>query len=221
MILDDLNNLYSFGRNDEGQLGFSHDFSKYTIVNNKKTFLRPTKIDYFTEKNIIIKYLICGGNFTFVIDINNIPYSFGDNSCGQLARNTDGYANNPYPYIAQFLKDLGNIKKLCCGWSHALMINDIEEVYVWGNYFKDYKKVCNIEDIITPKKIQIEIDNSNNSEINEIEINKDISNDQKTCSTIDIASGFNHLAIIVKNHRTESKELYTWGANEFVRDNYF
>lgn len=219
MLLDSSNNLYSFGRNDEGQLGFSLDYSKYAIINGKKTLLKPSKIEFFSaEKNLTIKSFVCGSNFTFVLDESNIAYSFGDNSNGQLARNTGGYAVNPNPAVAEFLSPLGQIGKICCGWSHALLLNVNSEVYVWGNYFKDYKKVCDdVDDIVFPKKIEIEDDYVNEENCENDEKFEEINFDEnKQNIIIDIASGFNHLAIIVLRGNNKAKELYTWGANEFV-----
>jgi len=216
MVLDTLNNLYSFGRNDEGQLGFSLVYSKYTKVNGKKILPKPTKIDFFSEKNITIKNVICGSNFTFVLDVYDLPYSFGDNSCGQLARNTQEYAVNPNPEIAEYLTDLGIIKKICCGWSHAIMLNNDGEAYVWGNYFKDYKKVCNIHDTLIPKKIKIEVDDDATTDY-ATEKYEEIIINRKETTVNDISSGSNHLAVIILNISNKTKELFTWGANEFVK----
>lgn len=123
---------------------------------------------------------------------------------------------NPNPDVAEFLVELGPIRKICCGWSHGLMLNQSGEAFTWGNYFKDYKKVCNIEDTITPKKIEIEYA-VGDSENNDADKFQEIPIEGKNRSIIDISSGFNHLAIVVLGKEQKIKELYTWGANEFVR----
>lgn len=191
-------------------------------MNGKKTLLKPTKIEFFSEKNLIIKKIICGSNFTFVLDGNDIPYSFGSNSNGQLARNTQGYEVNPFPDAAEYLVGLGQIRKICCGWSHGIMLNYNGEVFVWGNYFKDYQKVCNIDDIVIPKKVEIPIYdgikgnyNNNSDKFEEINI------DGENRNIIDIASGSNHLAILLLRNDKRTKELYTWGSNEFVNLNSY
>ncbi len=180
--------------------------------------MNPTKIEFFSEKNLNIKNIVCGSNFTFVLDANDFAYSFGDNSNGQLARNTQGNSVNPFPDIAEYLQDLGLINKICCGWSHGIMSNYAGEVFVWGNYFNDYKKICDLDDIIKPKKVEIPIDDC----IKEVYDDNDqkkfqkISIEAQNSRVIDICTGFNHLAIIVLRSDNKSKELYTWGANEFV-----
>jgi len=189
------------------------NFDQYKIINGKKTVLNPTKIQYFSENNVIINEIISGSNFTFVLDSNNQAHSFGDNSCGQLAQYTEGYAIKPIPHPAEYINALGNIRKICCGWSHGILLNECGEVYVWGNYFKDYKKVSDVQDILLPKKIEIENPIINKeSEINEAESNVDT-----RLFALDVACGFNHLSVVVINKIKNKKELYTWGANEFVK----
>jgi alpha-tubulin suppressor-like RCC1 family protein len=199
-VLDQDGVLYSFGKNNDGQLGFSQDFHLNTLVNGIKTVLSPKKSEFFFDKGIKVKDVICGSNFTFVLDSKDIIYSFGNNSCGQLARLIDKSSNNPKPEIANLLIESGKPIKICCGWFHGMLLNDFGEVYIWGNPYKDYKKVLNIEDIDIPKKVSI-----GNEEYSNINF-------------VDICCGFNHFAAIGINQENQEKikELFTWGTNEFV-----
>jgi len=206
--------LYSFGRNDTGQLGFSLDYTQYRIVNHNKVFLQPKKIE--SINNLIIKEVICGSNFTFILDENKIAYSWGDNSNGQLARDTKGSIYNPHPQKAEFLSYTSEINKICCGWSHGIMLNNNGEVYVWGNYFKDYQKIFDYaNDIIIPKSIKIKFPNPFSEKDND-PINPNGNEENNKYHIIDISSGFNHLSLIAKQNNSNQKELFTWGANEFV-----
>lgn len=199
LILDDNGDVYSFGKNDEGQLGYLLDYSEYEIINSKKANLIPKKIDYFTNKDIKINKIICGSNFSFVLDENEIIYSFGDNSCEQLARETPNFSSYSNPAEANYLKNFGKITQIKLGWSFGAFLNEFGEVYIWGNIFQDYKKALNLKDVKFPKNIFLGKD------------------DLKDFKFREISCGFSHLLAIGYNEETKENKLLSYGSNEFVK----
>lgn len=64
--------MYSFGRNQHGQLGHS----------KLETFDQPTKIEELNDVNII--QAACGRNHSLFLTDTGIVYACGDNTNGQL-----------------------------------------------------------------------------------------------------------------------------------------
>ena len=62
-------NLFSFGENNGGQLGFE----------GKTSVLKPK----FLMKDENIKRIVCGYNFTMIEKLNGDLFSFGDNKCNK------------------------------------------------------------------------------------------------------------------------------------------
>lgn len=185
--------------------------------------LKPRKIEFFSDNKILINNICSGSNFSFVIDMEGKTYSFGDNTNGQLAKQTNFLGANPYPSLANFLQKLENIKSISCGWSHASLLTNSGDAYIWGNPFKEYKSALNIEDIIFPEKIIInpsdtaEIYEESKGLENNLNESQEIS--KKKFFITDISSGYNHTCFIVFNRNLKQKQLYSLGTNEFVTIN--
>ena len=199
--------VYSVGKNDKGQLGYELQNNSALFVDGIKCNNKVTCIDYFVKNKIHIENIACGSDFCFALGntnknkINKL-YSWGNNELHQL-----GISENKYKYFFKpkkanlvnkiIEKQKTKIIKLICGWSHACFLSENNNIFLWGNPFKDYNK--NYKDIQKP--INILSDST-----------------KKNFKIIDISSGFNHIVILSK--KNSITELYTFGANEFGQLGY-
>ena len=129
-------------------------------------------------------------------------FSWGNNELHQLGISENKYKYYFNPTSADLInKEIhtqkSDIKKIICGWSHSCFLSEDNNIYLWGNPFKDYNK--NYKDIKDP----LNITGNNLKKISKI---------------IEISSGFNHIAILIENNSLI--ELYTFGANEFGQLGY-
>ena len=200
--------VYSVGRNDKGQLGYELQNDSVLFVEGIKCNNKVISIDYFVKNKIIIKSISCGSDFCFALEylnsdnINDEVFSWGNNELHQLGISENKYKYYFIPTKADLInkiinKQKADINKIICGWSHSCFLSEDNNIYLWGNPFKDYNK--NYKDIKEPLNITRD-KFKNNYEITEI------------------SSGFNHIAVLTNNNSLI--ELYTFGANEFGQLGY-
>ena len=186
LFLSKQGEVYSVGKGNKCQLGYELPYNESTLVSGVKCKSEVTKIPYFTNNNITIADIFCGSDFSFAYDELGLPYSWGNNTHGQLARKTENeYASTPGE--ASLLLDFGAPSKFVCGWMHAALLSKIGDVFIWGNPFYDYDK--SVKDIKIPSQLQL------------------------NTKCIDLSSGFHHLALIGVSN--DLFELYTFGMNDF------
>ena len=126
--------LYSFGLNNEGQLGLGH--------NNDVSL--PTPIPNLPQ----IYMLSCGYNFTVCVDCEGFMWCFGENNLGQLGRgNTTTHFNVP-----QRIEDIPPVLSVSCGASHTLIITTDSNLWSFGD--NRYGQLClgNQERQMKPQK---------------------------------------------------------------------
>ena len=110
---------------------------------------------------IKIQKIACGSDFSFAleflntsidVDFNNlrltqkIPeelFAWGSNELHQLGIEEKKYKYYFTPTKANLVNKILNkqktkIKNLVCGWSHACLLAENDNVYLWGNPFKEY-----------------------------------------------------------------------------------
>jgi len=106
--------LFSWGRNDLGQLGLGH----YTNRNI------PTQI---TNPSRTWKAVDGGDAYSVAIDNNGLLFSWGHNGNGELGNGSIG-SYTPTP------AQRGSIiwEKISAGWFHSLGISQAGELYTWG-----------------------------------------------------------------------------------------
>ena len=114
VTLSDDGTLYSFGQNDEGQLGFGH---------NKNVSL-PTPIPNLPK----ISLICCGYNFTVCVDYEGFIWSFGENDFGQL-----GTGNKLTYNVPQKIQDIPPVFSVSCGYQHTLIITADSNLWACGN----------------------------------------------------------------------------------------
>ena len=125
--------LYSFGKNEQGQLGLGH---------NKDVSL-PTPIPNLPKINMIS----CGMYFTVCVDNEGFMWSFGDNNCGQL-----GTGNNRNFNVPQKLLDIPPVLSVSCGVHHTLIITT--DSNLWSCGYNGFGQLCHgdMEDRSKPQK---------------------------------------------------------------------
>ena len=115
--------LYSFGKNDMGQLGLGH-FKKEVSI--------PTPIPNLPK----ISEISCGMYFTVCVDCEGFIWSFGDNDYGQLGAGT---GNQTIFYVPQKLLNIPPVVSVSCGATHTLIITNDDNLWSWGN---NYGQLC-------------------------------------------------------------------------------
>ena len=134
------NGLFSWGNNDNGQLGLGHNTHQYT----------PQKIEFFKNPFEILNFQ-CGGFHNLCLTKNGF-FSWGFNGYGQLGL---GHNNNKYtPQKIEFFKNPFEILNFQCGNDYNFCITQ-NGFFTWGynspgNNVFGYNKNQH-----TPKKIEI------------------------------------------------------------------
>ena len=113
--------LYSFGRNEQGQLGLGH--------NNDVSL--PTPIPNLPK----ITQVSCGFNFTVCADCEGFMWSFGFNIYGQLGTGNTLHYNTP-----QKIQDIPPVLSVSCGSYHTLIIT--KDSNLWSCGLNDFAQLC-------------------------------------------------------------------------------
>lgn len=134
LLIDLLDDVYSFGSNESGQLGLSD-------TTDRKI---PTKIP-----NIKAKHVVAGSNYGFIIDLYDNVYSFGSGMYYHLGAEHNGDIVTP--------TKIENIraKQISAGENHTLLIDLNNDVYVFGR--NDYGQLGlgkNVSRALFPTKIE-------------------------------------------------------------------
>jgi len=110
------NETFCWGNNQQGKLGLGNDDDQNTPILNSALS---------NEDVVDIK---CGGYHMLVLTLNGDVLSCGNNSYGQLGRET-------YTYYSFFDKivELSDITRIECGSNHSLCIDMKGDLYVFGN----------------------------------------------------------------------------------------
>ena len=125
--------VYSFGRNEKGELGLGH--------NNNVSL--PTPIPNLPKINLIS----CGGFFTVCVDYEGFIWSFGENDYGQL-----GTGNKTQFNVPQKLLDLPPVFSVSCGIDHTLIITNDDNLWSCGRNSSGQLCHLDVEDRSNPQQ---------------------------------------------------------------------
>eukprot|EP01130_Rhizamoeba_saxonica_P006354 TRINITY_DN2531_c0_g1_i2.p1 TRINITY_DN2531_c0_g1~~TRINITY_DN2531_c0_g1_i2.p1 ORF type:complete len:606 (-),score=90.28 TRINITY_DN2531_c0_g1_i2:45-1862(-) len=117
LCLTEGGDLFSWGRGDSGQLGFGTEFD----------YCEPRLLESLINETIT--YITSGSDFNIAITKNNVMYSWGSNTNGQLGVGTQ--SDEWKPAIISTFNNI-NIVKVHSAWRHSLAISDEGIVYGWG-----------------------------------------------------------------------------------------
>eukprot|EP00002_Diphylleia_rotans_P035625 TRINITY_DN7792_c0_g1_i4.p1 TRINITY_DN7792_c0_g1~~TRINITY_DN7792_c0_g1_i4.p1 ORF type:complete len:806 (+),score=138.54 TRINITY_DN7792_c0_g1_i4:79-2496(+) len=118
--------LFSWGRGEEGQLGYDVDTIEHVV---------PKEIDCFTlllrERpfyNRVIQ-ITCGKSFSMALTACGDVYTWGSNSEGQC-----GHGNLSDIFRPRKIEKLMSmfVTKIAAGWKHACAVIDDGKLYTWG-----------------------------------------------------------------------------------------
>jgi alpha-tubulin suppressor-like RCC1 family protein len=142
--------LYSWGENDEFQLGQGSS--------GKKGTRQPTRIP--GTRNIVL--LACGGSHSLALRNTGELICWGSNSSGQLgvgdfdvhlsvkAIHRIRYANESRPDAKVY------ISSIACGLSHSALVTDLGHVYTFGNNEEGQLGLGDRENHPTPKRVKLD-----------------------------------------------------------------
>ncbi|XP_070470422.1 E3 ISG15--protein ligase HERC5 [Equus przewalskii] len=119
MALSMSRNVYSWGRNDCGQLGLGH-------TNNKDS---PSLIEALDNQEV--EFLACGGSHTALLTKDGLVFTFGAGKCGQLGHNST--QNELTPCLVTELVGK-RVTQIACGRRHTLAyVSDLGKVFSFGS----------------------------------------------------------------------------------------
>lgn len=111
--------MYSFGRNQFGQLGHS----------KLETYNKPKKIKELENVNII--QVACGKNHSLFLTDTGVVYACGDMTSGQLGIGTTKQQTVTKPIRIQY--DGSPIVKIGCGADFSAILDIDGNLYTFGN----------------------------------------------------------------------------------------
>lgn len=111
--------VYSFGKNESGQLGLGHNEHEQT----------PTLIETF--KGIKIKRISCGINHAGVVTEDGDVWLWGCNDFGQLGTGDTESRNAPHEAPSTFWNE--EIQDIKCGGKHTIVLSCTGTIYCFGD----------------------------------------------------------------------------------------
>ena len=123
ITLSDDGTAYSFGRNEEGQLGLGYNNEGPLGLGLCKNVSLPTPIPNLPKINMIS----CGSFYTACVDYEGFIWSFGKNNVGQL-----GTGNTTNFNVPQKILDIPPVVSVSCGSEHTLMITNDDNLWSCG-----------------------------------------------------------------------------------------
>ena len=127
LVITDIDELYSFGKNIYGQCGYGQ---LDNISTPKKIYFNENQnLKYENNKNVIIIDIKCGGEHSLFLSSNKNVYACGHGYLGQL-----GLGNNKNIKTPTIVQSLTNKKiiEIAAGWSHSLVLTSEGNIYSTG-----------------------------------------------------------------------------------------
>ncbi|XP_008579308.1 PREDICTED: E3 ISG15--protein ligase HERC5 [Galeopterus variegatus] len=119
MALSISGNIYSWGKNDLGQLGLGHTDSKDS----------PSLIEALDNQKV--EFLACGGSHTALLTQDGLVFTFGAGKYGQLGHNSR--QNELRPCLVTELAG-SRVTQIACGRWHTLAyVSDLGKVFAFGS----------------------------------------------------------------------------------------
>ncbi|KAL1116740.1 hypothetical protein AAG570_005212 [Ranatra chinensis] len=140
LLLTDRGVVYTMGDNKMGQCG---------VGSSSPMILQPTRIRY---RGPPIVKVVCGADFSVILDLKGALHSFGDPEYGQLGHNTNGeyfvsanklgrssektpkqitvYIEKTKDHATQV--DVADIIDVSCGTNHTVALDSKRRLFSWG-----------------------------------------------------------------------------------------
>lgn len=123
IVADTKGNLYSFGRNDRGQLGRGDDIDDP----KERPGAVPRRIK--TLSTSIVCEVSCGAFHCLAATADGSLFSWGWNQSGQLGRKT-AYRTDAEPGLVSL--ESGSLRSFAAGLSHSAAVLSSGQVFTWG-----------------------------------------------------------------------------------------
>ena len=120
MCLSETGEVYSFGRNKNGELG---------IGNTEESYYSPQLISSLKD----VEFIESGGYHTFCKTLNNEVFCWGDNKYGQLGLENRDKQNTPILCSSLSNEEVVDIK---CGNLFTIVLTSNGDVFSCGNNYK-------------------------------------------------------------------------------------
>ncbi|XP_014250769.1 protein RCC2 homolog [Cimex lectularius] len=140
LLLTDRGTVYAMGDNKMGQCG---------VGNKNPTIMIPTRVRY---KGPPIVKVVCGADFSLILDLKGNIHTFGDPEYGQLGHNNNGeylIAANKMIRIPEkvpkrvtlFIEkqkdhvtpiEVSDIIDVACGTNHTVVLDSKRRLFSWG-----------------------------------------------------------------------------------------
>jgi alpha-tubulin suppressor-like RCC1 family protein len=125
-------NLYTFGSNEMGQLGYKIENKENPIYSST-----PFLINQLMGMHIVA--MSAGDGHSVCVTKNGLVYTWGASACGQLGldgdekmpRDSEGYPYQPIPIPVKLISDI-RVKDIACGDAHTLALTIDGRLYSWG-----------------------------------------------------------------------------------------
>lgn len=157
MVLTVSGNIFSFGRNDFGQLGFGDTEDRSYPMNLKAL------------NQLKASYIACGENFTAVLTQDGGVFTFGAGMYGQL-----GHGQLGHEYLPRKIPDLmgSQVTQIACGRCHTLVyLASNKRLYCFGLGGNGQLGVGSVINKTSPSFVTVELENVKNT--------SEVSNDLK------------------------------------------
>ncbi|XP_012860291.2 E3 ISG15--protein ligase HERC5 [Echinops telfairi] len=133
--------IYSWGKNDCGQLGLGHmddeDF--------------PSLIEEPDDQEV--EFLTCGGSHSALLTKDGLVFTFGSGKCGQLGHNS--VRDEPRPHLVTELIDY-KVTQIACGRSHTLAyVSDSGMVFSFGSGREGQLGNCGTQNQLKPLPMKL------------------------------------------------------------------
>ncbi|ETV92591.1 hypothetical protein H310_13247 [Aphanomyces invadans] len=128
--LSESGDLYTWGRNFEGQLG--HTSASASCAVNEKlngVFHRPKHVAPLLNKKC--KQVACGDKFTVALTVHGDIYAFGEGQAGQLGTGRCTKVLQPTLALTSESPD-DPFVEIACGWAHTLAMTQTGRLFSWG-----------------------------------------------------------------------------------------
>ncbi|MDR3578342.1 MAG: dockerin type I domain-containing protein [Oryzomonas sp.] len=143
MALDTSGNVWTWGRNDSGQLG---NGTAYTYTNTQNGQLVPTSGQLTVEVTPTkittlsnITGIAAGEHHALAVDSTNAVWAWGLDNCGQLGDNIPSstgssciFATTPVIATPQLVPAMSGVSSVAAGSYHSLAIKSDNSVEAWG-----------------------------------------------------------------------------------------
>jgi RCC1 and BTB domain-containing protein len=146
IVLTSEGTVYSFGENEEGQLGYGITMGMHNI---------PKKVTgrCFASKKVV--FVAANGYHSACITEDGDTFTWGTGEHGQLGHGDE--INYSTPKLVEGLAGK-KAKQVACGWNHTIVRTEDGRVYSFGNGEYGQLGHCNFDNKFTPTLVEVPLE---------------------------------------------------------------